>query len=499
MSIISDLTARSVKPVMPLLRRVLVEGTVSKSMYNVPKQLIPDSVLRALSPAPKATSYNKNPPPQICYKQAGRFYAIPRYAGIAQFGPPTHDLSSLGEPMRPGVEFTGTLRDYQKAAVDTYVKNLRDKRKRMTGQQMVLSCGLGKTVVAIALACQLQRRTAILVHKDFLLQQWKERILQFAPGAKVGIVRQNRCEVEDCDFTLVMLQSLVTEGKYPRGAFDTVGFLVCDESHHIAARTFVKSLEFFPARYRLSLTATPERGDGLSQIVNWHFGPMTVNITRASACKRTCTRSPNKRGERERESASPTKGTVAVKMRTLKLALPPAKRRWDGTVLLPSVVTSLAQSAERNRAVLQEIRGLLQDPRVNLLVLSDRRAHVQCLVEMVREFSFLRNPLEDVGSYVGVTSKKAKEAREKVAKTARCIVSTYSMASEGLDIKRLNAVVLATPKKNVEQAIGRAMRNPDTQVKIVDFVDAGGEGILWNLAKCRRRLYESKGYTITIR
>ena len=46
-----------------------------------------------------------------------------------------------------------------------------------------LPCGFGKTTVSLAIACKLGYRTMIVVHKEFLANQWKERIQQFCPGA----------------------------------------------------------------------------------------------------------------------------------------------------------------------------------------------------------------------------------------------------------------------------------------------------------------------------
>jgi superfamily II DNA or RNA helicase len=80
----------------------------------------------------------------------------------------------------------------------------------------------------------------IVVHKQFLADQWRERIQQFCPGATIGVVQQDKKEV-NCDFVIAMLQSLSLK-EYSFTDFDTVGTLIVDEAHHICAKVFSQSL-----------------------------------------------------------------------------------------------------------------------------------------------------------------------------------------------------------------------------------------------------------------
>lgn len=438
-------------------------------MYNVPEHLLPRVIRQQLTVVAKATQFVPNPAPHTCYQVLpGGFCAVPRAFGLKQFGTPSHDLRAEGVSM--DLQFRGRLRPYQDLAVNTYMNNVRNKN--MHEQQLVLSCGLGKTVIGISIAIKLRRRTAVLVHKDFLAEQWRERIRTFAPSATVGIVRRDQCETT-CDFVLIMIQTLVS-GRYKPSRFSKIGFLICDESHHIAAQSFVKSMQYFAARYRLSLTATPERNDGLTKIVNWHLGPRTVQILRAATTNNV------------------TVNVVDFNSRNCVL-----KRRYDGVILLPSLITDLCRDPERNAIILQCINNLLSEPSRNILVLTDRRDHVEFLEKNIRS---LPNYSGGVGQYVGTSSVKKKKARALVAENCRTIVSTFSMASEGLDIPRLNTLVLATPKKSVTQCLGRVMRSSkkSSTVIIVDVCD-NGYCILDRIAQCRLRLYRAKGYSVSHR
>ena len=138
------------------------------------------------------------------------------------------------EPATIKIKFAGQLRDSTRQN-----EALRAALKAGHGV-LSLPCGYGKTTVSLAIACKLGYRTMIVVHKQFLADQWKERIQQFCPGATVGVVQQNKKEVEGCDFVIAMLQSLSLK-EYSYNDFDTVGTLIVDEAHHICAKVFSQS------------------------------------------------------------------------------------------------------------------------------------------------------------------------------------------------------------------------------------------------------------------
>ena len=68
-----------------------------------------------------------------------------------------------------------------------------------------------------------------------------------------------------------------------------------------------------------------------------------------------------------------------------------------------------------------------------------------------------------------------KKEREEAEKYGDILFATYAMAKEGLDIERLNTVILATSQKDVIQSVGRAMRkiltDGDLRPMIIDFSD----------------------------
>jgi superfamily II DNA or RNA helicase len=75
----------------------------------------------------------------------------------------------------------------------------------------------------------------------------------------------------------------------------------------------------------------------------------------------------------------------------------------------------------------------------------------------------------NVSYYVGGMSK---EELDYAVSNAQVLLATYTMASEGTDIPSVNAEFLMTPRSDVEQPTGRALRKKHNRsVHIVDFVD----------------------------
>ena len=87
----------------------------------------------------------------------------------------------------------------------------------------------------------LKVKTLVVVHKEFLVNQWKERIAQFLPNAKVGKIQSNVINTKDKDIVIGMLQSISMK-EYDESVFSDFGFVIYDECHHLGAEVFSKAL-----------------------------------------------------------------------------------------------------------------------------------------------------------------------------------------------------------------------------------------------------------------
>lgn len=398
--------------------------------------------------------YGVRPPAFRVYRVSSKNVCIPRYYRNI---PNMKDTRTPPESMN-NIKFHGTLRDStrQNEAHDATVKMMKEKG----GGVLSLPCGYGKTTVALAVASTMKVRTMIVVHKEFLANQWKERIRQFCPGATIGIVQQNKIETNN-DFVIAMLQSLSMKD-YEPGTFDSIGMLIVDEAHHICAKVFSQSLFKFCPKYTLGLSATPNRKDGLTDILHWFLGPMILAV--------------------EREM----RGKTIVRVCPFKCEFfksPPPTTRF-GKISLATMITELTALEERNDFIEELTREYAKGTR-RILILTDRREHCTMLASI----------LEDLGT--GLYMGGMKEAALTESATKKVIIGTFSQAHEGLDIPVLDTVILASPKSDVKQAVGRILRETTGKKNdpiIVDIKD--GWGLLPSMFYKRRKMYLESGFEV---
>lgn len=152
----------------------------------------------------------------------------------------------------------------------------------VTRPAIVKATGLGKTVTFAHLIAQTLTkhggRALVLVHRDELATQAKEKILDNAPGLRVGTVKAGQNEV-DADVIVASVQTLAREHR--RDAIRGITLIIADEAHHAAARTWRDVLEHFGAYAGVptaGFTATMHREDdrGLGEI--WEEVVLTRDI-----------------------------------------------------------------------------------------------------------------------------------------------------------------------------------------------------------------------------
>jgi superfamily II DNA or RNA helicase len=357
------------------------------------------------------------PEPVLAYRVNEAALLLPRCAGLQRF-PAAVDATQVGEPLAEGLELRGALQAHQ---VVPAREALRALRAPPYSGMLVLPCGFGKTFIALHLVVALGRKAVVVVHKEFLVQQWLDRIAAFLPGTRVGILQGRREEVQDRDIVVAMLQSLA-QRDYAADTFDAFGTCILDEAHHLAARLFSEVFFRIPARHVLGLTATPVRKDGLTELLHAYMGPFAYH-QRADGCDRP--------------------------VRVLRVLLrSPAPKLGD---LEPWQVqrlkTQLARVPARNEILLRVLLSCAAGGR-RVLLLSDRLAHLHLLRDR------LRAAAASCALYVGGMRAEARAEAER----AGIILATFHMAAEGLDIPLLDALVLAAPAHDVVQAVGRVLR-----------------------------------------
>ena len=377
------------------------------------------------------------------YKESPTRWYVPRHWGEQQYGPAQSNVVGEGLALPPAAaEFRGSPYPYQEEIINSFMD-------AGANGLICVPCGKGKTFMALATAARVGRRFLVIVDKEFLMNQWRGEMAALLPGLRVGILQGPKREVDPAryDCTICMIQTVCGQD-FPEGLFADYGFAIFDECHHLGAQHFSRTLQRIQTRWMLGLSATPTREDGLSKVFLWYLGDPVY-------------------WEKTREP-DPTVEVKSVAIKTEDATYHDTPTDYRGEVVMARLLTNILACEDRNHEIVRWILRLAAEPARRILVLSERIGHLNSIEELVAA----AEPGLTMAYYVG----GMKEAvREEGAATARILLASYAMASEAMNIKTLNSVVLASPRKNVEQSTGRILRvRPDQRTVapvIVDIVD----------------------------
>ena len=399
------------------------------------------------------------------YRESKNILRVPRFYGLENIDNNTSIKFDIIEEI--DVEFNGKLKEdiNQPRASQQTIKQLKEHGCGI----LSLPTGYGKTTIALNVLSKMKVKTIIIVHKEFLMNQWIERIKQFLPTASIGIIQGKKIDILNKDVTIVMLQSISMK-EYDNKLFKNVGLTIIDETHHICAKVFSNALFKISTKYMLGLSATPYRKDGLTKVLNWFIGDVFYYI------------------ERENQK------NVIVNTVKLTTEYPKFPMNKVGKVCIPEGVNKLTQMSNRTDMIVNIIMRLIIDSTRSVLILSDRRNHCKELKESI-EGNIEKNKInKSCGLYLGGMKQHEMQESEK----CDVIIATYSLAHEGLDIPKLDTLLLATPKSDIVQSVGRILREtPGKQNNplVYDIID------MWSIFEYqyykRQKFYKKTGFLIT--
>lgn len=398
------------------------------------------------------------------YMESPTKFYVPRCWATETYGPAQEIKISEGQALSArSKEFTGNPYPYQEAIIQNFLDS-------GSNGLICVPCGKGKTFMALAIASRIGRRFMVVVDKEFLMNQWRGEMAAVMPNLRVGILQGDKLEVEPSsyDVTICMIQTLCMR-EFPEKTFESYGFTIFDECHHLGAAHFSRALMKIQTKNMLGLSATPIRDDGLTKVFEWFLGKPVY-------------------WEKTREPDP----TVVVRKESFKCNDPKYNEipvDYRGEMITARLLTHVVECEERNRLIVKLLKEVCQDPHRRILVLSERIGHLNRIEELMADSG------HTMAYYVGGMKE---EKRESEAATAKILLASYSMASEAMNIKVLNTVILATPRKKVEQSTGRILRVrvSERQVAplIIDIVDS--HGMYQGQWRQRRAYYNKCAYKI---
>jgi superfamily II DNA or RNA helicase len=395
------------------------------------------------------------------YRESTEFLYVPKHFGIERFGAIKETQRDVPQTDSKYWEFAGQIRDAQRPVVNAFLF------PEPHDGVLSLQTGGGKTVCALYIASQLKLPTLVLVHNTFLRDQWIERIQQFLPKARIGSIQGDVFDIEDRDIVVGMLQTIALK-EHPVKRFHRFGLVIVDECHHIASEGFSQAVPKLTSKYMLGLSATPERKDKLMHVIHWFLGPLLY------------------------ESSKTDKVDDLVNVEVYEFEGDEKHNEViynnSGVMFTSLMINKVVENTERNKLIIQILEDVLQEETRQVLVLSDRVEHTKTL------FGLLSPSLQ---SQTGILARGMKpNVRDEFCKSKKILIATYQLCKEGFDCPTLNTLVMATPRPDVIQTVGRVMRQEKTTRKvhplIVDIVDIPFRRQFQE----RLSLYKERGYKV---
>lgn len=374
------------------------------------------------------------------------------------------------------------LRDYQKPCADAL--------KKYVNGIFVLPAGTGKTQVGLECAAMLKQHTLWLTHTKELLNQAKERC-ENNLECSTSVITDGKCDITgDIVFATVQtLANIIDKEEIKQNEF---GLIIIDECHHLATNAesvmmFEKCVNYFSARYKLGLTATLHRGDGLEKTTTKIIGNVIYEL---------------KKNDTKDKLVGYYEGKQILEV-PLEMFQVPAriniihtnynildKDVYDingGTLVFTKLITDLAMNEERNKLILSIIDSL--------------NGYTIIISERVDQLHYLNEKIVSSVCIDGKTPKKKREQMIEEFKNGKhkVLLASYSLIAEGFDVPMLENLIMASPVKDerlVIQSVGRCQR-PYKDKKIANVYDLVDDVAMLNRFFSKRKsVYKKEGWKI---
>lgn len=345
-----------------------------------------------------------------------------------------------------------------------------------SGFFIIAAPGSGKTVMGIEAIRLLGREALIVVPKSDLVDQWMSRFLEHTSLRREDIAIANNGGItenwETAKVVIGIVHTLALDrfGDSFKRKFGVVVFDEADSS--IPPTTFSCVPGLFPAKYRIGMTATRYRSDGLHSVFESHLGQNFLSC----------------------------ESNMTMKPKVLQLEYPSysgyVNQDLEFKFRRGQLITAIASNVVRTKIICDYVFKAYKAGH-DVLVLSDRKDQLKTI------YSFLTNtfdvPKKEIGYMVRTLDDKQlkKSYKEKVIESSKIILGTYGMAARGTDIKRLSALILATPQMSMTQISGRIERflQDKKEPIIVDFVDTAYKDAITG-GQARVKQYMKRGMEI---
>jgi superfamily II DNA or RNA helicase/diadenosine tetraphosphate (Ap4A) HIT family hydrolase/HKD family nuclease len=309
---------------------------------------------------------------------------------------------------------------------------------------VVMATGLGKTWLAAFDTARPQfRRVLFVAHREEILRQSLEVFRRVQPDADLGLY-YGGAKQSDARILFAGIQTLA--GGLDRFEPDRFDYMVIDEFHHAAARSYRRVIEHFQPGFMLGLTATPNRMDSADLLAlcsdNLVYEcPLTEGI--------------------ERGDLSPFR-YFGIADDVDYAPIPWRDGRFD-----PAVLTQAVETRERAQHALDVWRDKGGGRTLAFCVTV---SHADFMAEFFRS-----NGVAAAAVHSGSTSAPRAGSVEQLRAGELQVICTVDMFNEGLDVPEIDTVLMLRPTESPVvflQQLGRGLRRSDGKdaLTAIDFI-----------------------------
>ena len=367
-------------------------------------------------------------------------------------------------------QFVLTLREDQEIAVENFLK----KNKDFPCGNIILPTGKGKSITGLQIASRLSTPTLVIVHKDDLVRGWLKDIeLAFSGKMNVGLIK-GKSKVLEKYITVATIQTLnrLSDEQLEK-LYKYFGLVIVDEAHHISASSFYLVNNFY-AKYKMGLTATPERADGLAHLMKLYLGGFCYEYEK------------DKKSKIEKDILP-----VQVIEKTLPLYFNPlckivrnkfevedyfAEEGIDEGDLIrvsdipyqkrPRISHHLIDDFVVSNVVKEICKDIKKEYELNrsIVVFFSQKEHCRAYFDYLVDVLKIKSA--DIGLLYGDNKDNEEVLKKAESKRKFITLTTYAKSTEGTNVKQWEVVFLASSvsnEKNVEQAVGRVRRITDSE------------------------------------
>ena len=403
------------------------------------------------------------------------------FEDIWQLHPIKEDYKDYSIIKKRNIKSNIVLRDYQKPCADAL--------KKYVNGVFVLPPGLGKTQIGLHCASILGQKTLWITHTKELLQQAKQRC-EDNIECKTSVITDGKCDLNG-DIVFATVQTLV--GLVDKQAIrqNDFGLIIVDECHHLSTnaetvKMFEKCVNYFCARYKLGLTATLHRADGLQHTTTKIIGNVIYEVKKSEDKKKLIGYYENKPIIELPIEKFQVPAAITFVETTYNVANKDVFDR-NSKIVFARLISDLCGDYDRNKLILDLIKKL----KGYSIVISER----------VEQLHYLSDNTPNSICIDGKTNKKLREQLIEDFRNGKykVLFASYALVAEGLDVPMLENLIMASPVKDsrlVVQSIGRCQRpyNGKTIANIYDLID--DVSLLDKFIRERKKVYKNEGWVM---